>query len=84
MSDVESSEREKIVKRKFTPVQITGLVGLGATTCALGYGLYAFSNNQKRKSNVMMRYRVLFQFLTISAMWGLSRHYTKKHEWPRP
>ncbi|OQR72049.1 HIG1 domain family member 2A [Tropilaelaps mercedesae] len=43
-------------------------LGLFATTCCLGYGLYTMYTGQRYKSQIMMRWRVACQGLTVVAM----------------
>lgn len=44
--------------------------GLTMTVGSLAYGLYCMGTGQKKKSMLMMNYRVGFQFLTVVALMG--------------
>lgn len=43
---------------------------LGLTVAALARGLGAMATSDRRKSQLMMRYRVLFQLMTVGAVVG--------------
>lgn len=56
--------------RPFSLVASSQNIGFGCTVGALGFGLKAMLRNDQRRSQSMMRFRVFFQLLTVTALVG--------------
>ncbi|CAL1269754.1 unnamed protein product [Larinioides sclopetarius] len=70
ISEIQAQEKQGIRDKMVNKIKSNPFVPIGmlATTAALSYGVYSMRSGNKKRSQMMMRARVLCQGFTIAAL----------------